>query len=93
MASKAPLLTTARDLDHARAPSSPHDTALSDEVLRETRAWIAATQPAVHADHEGDAHVDGMKNLADLDGHDQRVELMATNIDPPIGDTPGSVYG
>ena len=31
------------------------DTALSDEVLRETRAWIAATQPAVHADHEQDA--------------------------------------
>ncbi|RMB54707.1 TetR family transcriptional regulator [Sphingomonas sp. PP-CE-3A-406] len=32
------------------------DTALSDEVLRETRAWIAATQPTVHADHEEDAH-------------------------------------
>jgi len=31
------------------------DTALSDEVLRETRAWIAATHPAVHADHEQDA--------------------------------------
>lgn len=33
------------------------DTALSDELLLETRAWIAATQPAVHADQDEDARI------------------------------------
>lgn len=32
------------------------DIALSDEVLHETRAWIAATQPAACADQEEDAN-------------------------------------
>ena len=31
------------------------DTALSDELLRETRAWIAATQPAVQVEQVKDA--------------------------------------
>lgn len=32
------------------------ETALSDELLRETRAWIAATQPAARDHQEEDAH-------------------------------------
>ena len=33
------------------------DTASSDELLLETRAWIAATQPAVHVDQDEDARI------------------------------------